>query len=223
MDTEVVKPVRLKYTPTERQMQAHICDSKYILYGGAMGGGKSVWLSMSAIKHCLEYEGARVLMARFTLKDFKATTLVTLLKFLPSEMLDEQYGHNKQEREVRFNNGSIIKYTGLADEDGIKTLKSFEMSMFCIDEANEIMKDVFEVAKTRLRWVLPSGKRPIYKGLLTSNPEDCWLKDTFVDGRGSNCAFVQALPKDNIYLPEDYKDAFVDMPDEWRKRYCEGS
>lgn len=214
--------IKMDYVPTPRQLEAHNCDAKYILYGGAMGGGKSVWLACSAINHAMKYPGSRVLMARYTLKDFKDTTLVSLFKFLPPNVI-ERDGHNKQDRVIKLKNGSVIKYTGLSDEDGSSTLKSFECSLFCLDEANEISKEVFEIAKTRLRWTLPDGRRPRYQGLLTSNPEDCWLKDTFIDGRGTNSAFVQALPKDNHYLPDDYHEAFQDMPDEYKRRYWEGS
>lgn len=214
--------IRLDYVPTERQRIAHQCPSKYILYGGAMGGGKSVWLAVSAILHAVKYPGSRVLMARFTLKDFKDTTLVSLFKFLPPELLMKD-GHNKQDRVIKFMNGSVIKYTGLADDDGVSTLKSFECSLVCIDEANEVAKDIFEIAKTRLRWVTEGGVRPFYQILLTSNPEDCWLKDTFVDRKGTGADFVQALPSDNVYLPDDYEENFADMPEEWKQRYWHGS
>ena len=217
--------ISLDYSPTKRQKEAHFCEAKYVLYGGAMGGGKSVWLAVSAILHAIAFPGSRILMARHTLKDFKDTTLVSLFKFLPPDLIVRD-GHNKQERVIKLINGSIIKYTGLADEDGVSTLKSFECSLVCIDEANEISKDIFEIAKTRLRWVTEvDGKkiRPNYKILLTSNPEDCWLKDTFIDGKGTNTAFIQALPSDNIYLPEDYEENFNDMPEEWKNRYWHGS
>jgi hypothetical protein len=109
-----------KYVPTERQATAHRAHQRYKLYGGSMGGGKSVWLCAEVIELMMQYPGNRAIMCRYTLKDFKATTLVTLKKFFTEfigpEVLEGdsmELGHNKTDCEFRFKNGSVIKYTGL--------------------------------------------------------------------------------------------------------------
>lgn len=213
------------YQPTARQLFAHENKKPFTLFGGAMGGGKSVWLCQEAWRLASLYPGNRILMARYTLKDFKDTTLVTLLRDIPSESIES---HNLANHEIRFKNGSMIKYTGLSDEDGISTLKSFECGAILWDEANEIAYDNFMLARTRLRWQIRTDNgelwRPPYFFLLTSNPEDCWLKDQFVNGKGGeDFIFIPSLPRDNDKLPENYFSHFKDMPDEWKNRYWNGS
>jgi len=215
-----------KYIPTEKQRIAHEAPQRYKLYGGAMGGGKTKWLCEEMKALMLEYPGNRGLMARYTLKDFKDTTLVTLMASIEPELLIEN-GHNKTEHTITFKNKSVIKYTGLSDEDGIKTLKSFECGAFAIDEASEVSLENFRIATTRLRWKLPDDKHPRFFGLLASNPEDCWLKDVFVEGEGgADYIFIPALPKDNPHNPPEYVTQMRrDMGDDelFIKRYIEGN
>lgn len=223
-----------KYVPTEKQAIAHKASNRYKLYGGAMGGGKTVWLCAEVIELMLQYPGNRAIMCRNTLKDFKDTTLVTLLKFFREFLSEEllvggsfENGHNKSECIISLKNGSQIKYTGLSDDDGVKTLKSFECGVFALDEASEVSYDNFKVATTRLRWRLPDGSHPAFYGLLASNPEDCWLKDVFVSGKGgSDYLFIPAMPRDNHHNPAGYVDQMVsDMggDEAFVSRYINGS
>jgi len=210
------------YIPTDRQRVAHLAPQRYKLFGGAMGGGKSRWLCEEVKELCMEYPGNRALMARYHLSDFKNTTLKTLEECFPVGLKVE---HNKSERSFRFPNGSEILYVGLSEETDIAKLKSMELGVFAMDEASEIPKEQFLLACSRLRRILPSGKKPQYFGILTSNPEDCWLRDTFVGGKGGkDFIFIPSLPTDNPHLPHDYVDRLRDIyPEDWVRRFLEGS
>ena len=54
----------------------------------------------------------------------------------------------------------------------------------------------------------------------------CWLKDDFIEDRKEGDVFVQALPKDNPFLPDDYIDnlrsAWSHRPDRVQA-YVEGN
>ena len=208
------------YTPTIRQKAAHDAIEKYKLYGGAMGGGKSYWLCQEVKHLSLEFPGNRIVMARYQLSDFLNSTLVTLLSVLDDELIES---HNKSDKKITLINGSEILYMGLSEQSDVSKFKSMEFGWFGFDEASEIPKEQFMLAKTRFRWILPNGKRPPYYGLLTSNPEDCWLKDDFIKKPKDDYIFIQALPKDNPHLPENYKDNFDGMPEDWIERYWQGN
>jgi hypothetical protein len=103
-----------------------------------------------------------------------------------------------------------------------------------IDQAEELTQDEMSmVFATRRRQIKAGGKThtPEYRGLLTANPRQCWLKSMFVKNPdavkpGNKVRFLQALPKDNSFLPSSYvaqlTSAFKHRP-ELLAAYLEGS
>lgn len=219
-----MQEIFLKYRPFARQVVASQSTKKYKLYGGAVGGGKSYWLCMECIKYALMFPGNRIFMFREELSSFKITTLTTMLHFLEDSGLCT---HNKSECFFKFTNGSVIYYRGFAEtRTELKEKKgSLECGVFAIDEAHEVQRSNFLFLQSRLRWKLPNGKSPIYKGLLACNPAQCWLKEDFVDQntRKFDYDFIRSLPSDNTELPDGYLDDLLrNFPEAWRKRYLEG-
>ena len=187
-----------------------------------MGGGKSRWLCEEVKELSMQYPGNRGVICRYHLSDFKNSTLKTLLEAIPNELILK---HNLSENAITLINGSEIIYLGLAEEENVSKLKSMELGWFAIDEASEIPKENFLLFQSRLRRRLPNGSFPRYCGVLTSNPEDCWLKDDFIlRGGGDDYVFIPSLPKDNPYLPGDYEIQLrKTYPEDWVRRYLEGS
>lgn len=208
------------YVPTEKQRQFHSAPQRYKLYGGAMGGGKSVALCAEVIMLAIEYPKNVIYLARKRKKDLKRTTMLTFFEMLPSKLLKS---YNKQDGLVRLVNGSEII---LGDLQSTDKLKSLNLGAYAIDEASETTEDFFMMLNSRLRLHLPGIRR---FGLLASNPEPCWLKDRFVipqlEGRPlPNHIFIQSLTKENPHLPQDYVDSvYSDFPPVWRAKYLEGS
>ncbi len=52
------------YIPKAKQIEAHKCAAKYLLFGGSMGGGKSWFLCAEAIKQAMKYNGNRLVIVR---------------------------------------------------------------------------------------------------------------------------------------------------------------
>jgi PBSX family phage terminase large subunit len=146
---------------------------------------------------------------------------VTFERFCPPELIRK---HFQQDRIIMFRNGSEILYGGLGGDEDLERIKSTEFGWFAIDEATEVVEDMFMLLSSRLRWILPDGRSPRYTAFLASNPEPGWVKGKFVDRHIEGYAFIKALPRDNPYLPADY-DAKLrkDWPDEWVRRYLDGS
>lgn len=208
------------YSPKEKQLLAHKCRAKYVLYGGAMGAGKSWFLCGEAIKQAMKYSGNRLVIVRKELSVLRRTTLVTFFSMCPKEIVRN---FNQSTLEVTFINGSLLTFidANVAKDPLLQKLKGLEIGWFAIDEANEVSIDVYNILKTRLRWILPDGTKPSYEGRLTSNPEACWLVPTFIQSSNPNEVYIKSVTTDNYDENSDYvrnlKDAFKDSPNMLRK------
>ena len=225
-----------KQGPTDKQVLFRDSLEKYKLFGGGVGGGKSRAICAEGIRLSFIYPGNRGFLCRAEGEAFRRTTLNTLLSAIQEveEMMGQKIiaknGHNLTKSEIHFINGSMIQYGGLGvtpeDQDRIKSL---EIGWYGVDEASEAPLKVINMLKARLRFKLPNGVYPKYFGMYASNPEPGWLKNEFVIPHQlgypkEDHVFIQALIKDNPYLPPDYLEELKrDNPSSWVKRYVEGS
>ena len=228
---EVKNDIVLDYVPTPRQKQAHQSGAKYVLYGGAVGGGKSVALVNEVIQQCLDYNENRVALFRWELASFMSTTFLTLMEWLPDELIKS---HDKSKRMITLINDSVIMYGGIKPsfssvEDPMARLKSLELSFCAIDEVTEVPKKFFDILKTRVgrkkAFDPKTGERvnPPYKMMCTCNPEPGWVKLTFVDQELPNHEFIPAGIIDNPHLGDEYEKTIREnLPAEWVQKYVEG-
>ena len=207
------------YEATDRQAEFHAAPEMYKLYGGAMGGGKSVALCAEGIALSHDYPGNRGYICRHTLADFKRTTGLILKDMLERAGCIEK--HHQTDHFYLMPNGSSIYYGGLGDDlRAIDKIKSMELGWFAIDEASETSEQYFLMLASRLRLKLMGIQ---YFGLLATNPSPGWIKHRFIDQKQSNHIFVPALPSDNPHLPEDYVERLMGVfPKEWQARFLEG-
>jgi len=207
-------------------------DTESLLYGGAKGGGKSYFGCLWMFQRCLKIiEHFRLPKTKYPLLvgfmgrkrsvDFSDTTLESWKKTIPPEA----YVIRTTDKEIIINQRVKIAYGGFDSEENIAKFNSAEFAYYFIDQAEEVSQDDIALLKGTMR--LKIRKQGIkYKGLLTANPADCWLKDEFIYSSGRGNKFLQALPIDNPYLPKDYvarlTDAFKHRP-ELVDAYVKGS
>lgn len=213
----------LPYTASPKQMEFHLAEENGadcpVLYGGAIGGGKTYALCADGIRECLEIPGNRVLLARKTSVDFKKTTLVTLKMLLPKDVI-----HRKVEQEFIFPNNSVLLYMGLGDEKANEKIRSLEIGYLGIDEASEIDGLTFKMACSRLRWK-PAMDAKRIKVRLVSNPTQGWLKEDFIDSPRPGYRYIRATMRDNPFLDPEYEKAttaIFSTDPQWRKAMVEG-
>jgi len=213
------------YRPSENPQQwiAHQLSERYILYGGAKGGGKTAWGVNEAIRLSIQFPGNRGFMGCREGTDFKKNALDQFLHFMPPELYAPPLGiHHKTESYFKLINGSLIYYGGIgSDEEAEQKINNMpQLGWFFIDQAEQITERQFLMLDAQLRYQLPGIK---YKALLTANPDPGWLRDRFIGHDYPDHRFIPALPKDNPFLPSDYEEKLRELwPAEMVKRLLEG-
>ena len=202
-----------------------------LLYGGAKGGGKSVFGCLWCYLTCCDliekynlaprkYPLPVGWMGRKQSVDFTNTTLETWKKFIPPD----QYEIREHEHEIIIGQTVKIDYGGFDRQESLHKFNSAEYAFYFIDQAEEVSKDEVSMLRATLRLVI-DGQKTKGKGLLTANPADCWLKPDFIQFSTANHRFVQALPQDNKWTGEEYvkvlEEAFRHRP-ELLKAYRDG-
>jgi hypothetical protein len=206
-------------------------DVETILYGGAAGGGKTMLGCMWQILRRLKYPGTRSLIGRAKLDTLKKTTMATFFQVANEIGLKagEDFIYNQQSHIIKFSNGSeiILADLFLYPSDPMMTdLGGLEITDAFIDEATEITEKAYSIVSSRIRYKLNEfGLKP--KILLTCNPSKGWIYNQFyLPYKNQNLpehrAFVQALPGDNLYLPDSYVTSLTRLPEADRKRLLEG-
>jgi phage terminase large subunit len=206
-------------------------DVETILYGGAAGGGKTMLGCMWQILRRLKYPGTRSLIGRAKLDTLKKTTMATFFQVANEIGLKagEDFIYNQQSHIIKFSNGSeiILADLFLYPSDPMMTdLGGLEVTDVFIDEATEITEKAYSIVSSRIRYKLKEfGLKP--KILLTCNPSKGWIYNQFYlpyknQNLPAHRAFVQALPGDNIHLPDSYVTSLTRLPEADRKRLLEG-
>ena len=197
-------------------------DVETILYGGAAGGGKTMLGCMWQILRRLKYPGTRSLIGRAKLDTLKKTTMATFFQVANEIGLKagEDFVYNQQSHIIKFSNGSeiILADLFLYPSDPMMTdLGGLEVTDVFIDEATEITEKAYSIVSSRIRYKLNEfGLKP--KILLTCNPSKGWIYNQFYlpyknQNLPAHRAFVQALPGDNIHLPDSYVTSLTRLPE----------
>jgi len=207
-------------------------DVKEVLYGGAKGGGKSVfgcfWClgkAIEIIRQCNISERKHPIpigfMGRKRGIDFTNTTLETWKRFIPEHL----YEIKGKPAEIVIGNRVKILTGGLDNGDVVNKFNSAEYGFFFIDQAEEVDRDQIGELRATFRLIINGVKIP-GKGLFTANPAQSFLKEEFLQNPTPDRKYVQALPTDNHYLGNEYveilRDSFKNRP-ELLKAYLEGS
>ena len=157
------------------------------------------------------------MIGRKNFSDLRDTTIKTFFDICPRELIKS---YNKSEHRLTFVNGSVILFRELKDMAGMGSL---ELGWFYIDEAEQVLEEIFTYLKGRLSKI-DCGKP---SGWMTSNPpnKDHWMYKTFEEQYKDDIEYqvVHASTYENEeYLPEGYIADLEKLPESWRKKYLEG-
>lgn len=121
-----------------------------VLYGGAVGGGKSVALLAYTLRSCVKYDGLQAYWFRCTYPELDTSVIKLLtLKFGFAQALGARWVSSKYE--LAFPNGSVLKLTHAKNVQEATSLRSAEINLLILDERTTIPPDVVELLYTRIR------------------------------------------------------------------------
>jgi len=232
---EEVRPVKTFeeiWHPTEKQKEATelLEKYKYILYGGAVGGGKSYWLRWALVRLLLKWfkEGHKGVRVGLFCEDYPALKdrhLARLMYEFPKWLGTL----NKADYEFTLNKeygGGVICFRNL---DDASKYMSAEFAAIAVDELTKNKKEVFDFLRTRLRW---SGISDV-KFLAASNPGGIghnWVKSLWMDKKFEETEkekhlfyFIPAKAVDNPHLDQSYFYGLEGLPPDMRRAFIEGN
>lgn len=204
----------IKFSPKQNEAMDAIASEKYsfILFGGAMGGGKTFWGLSAFLIMCELFPKSRWCVIREDLEKIRITTIPSFKKLNPSGKLREnpyEYTHP---------NGSVILFKGenYDNDKELNWMRGLEVNGFLFEEINECKQDSLDIAFGRAgRWECNPRPAPII--IATCNPSNNWVKelifDRYVNGTlPQSWLYIQSKVTDNPHLTPEYLENLKNMP-----------
>ena len=188
---------------------------KYLMYGGAIRGGKTVGSLSILFVLCRVYPGSRWAIVRKDLPTLKRNTIPSFETVKPERFVGPI---NRTDWYVNCSNGSQILFfpESLREDPELNRWKGLEVNGFLFEEANECFEGTFDKAIERAgSWKCPE-RQPAPVIMLTCNPAQNWVKRLFYEPwkRGELQApffYLPATIKDNPHLDPAYLESLESL------------
>ena len=211
--------------PSPRQYDFFQARKKYVIFGGARGGGKSWAVRWEAVMLCGKFPGIKVLILRRTYPELLENHINPLKSIL--------YGvakYNTVEHEFRFPKGSRIKFMFCSRDDDLMKIQGHEYDVIAIDEATQMTEYQIKSIAACVRGTNSFPKR-LYMTCNPGGPGHQYIKrlkeNRFREGENpEDYVFIQSLVTDNPALMKqqpDYIDQLKALPPKLREAWLYGN
>jgi phage terminase large subunit len=220
------------FTPRQKEADKAVDKYKYILYGGALGGGKSYWLRWEVLKRLLYYYaqyGVKNVTGGLFCEDYPALKdrHLSKIKFEFPEWLGK---YNSQDHNFVLNSEFGSGVLAFRNLDDVSKYQSSEFAIEAVDELTKNLEDVFFFLRTRLRWPgIPSWEWKFLGGTNPGSKGHSWVKRRWItrefepeEQEKDLFYFISAKAKDNPYLDEQYYRSLESLPEPLKKAFLEG-
>ena len=224
---------------SNKQIEAHEAVElyKYLLYGGAMGGGKSYWLRWETawwLSKLTRKYGVTGIVGGLFCEDYpslKDRQVSKIAKEFP-EWLGTLHSDHKEYGRCFISKPEYGSWViALRNLDEASKYKSAEFAIIAIDELTKNKKEMFDDMKTRLRW--PGINNFDCKFLSGTNPGEighAWVKKWWLDRdfeeemmpKAEQFFYIPAKAEDNTHLDSGYLAELDSLPEDKRKAYRDG-
>lgn len=224
----------MKITEKQEELFNAYKSGKYniLALGGGTSSAKTIGI-LALFNHiCNEIPNVRIVVFRKSEKNHKQNTIPSFRKIL-------QFSNTKdviiRDMEARYPNGSVIlfNWADITKDPNVDNVRGLECSIVFFNEANQMDKQYFDIAKTRVgRWndiKCEDGEGRIKPAIfLDFNPNNAWVKgefyDKYMDDALPKGTFFQlSLPTDNPFNNADYLKMLETLPLNEYKRYVLGN
>jgi len=229
---------------TDRQQEAvHQLKSgqtKFLLYGGALGGGKSYFLRWMCVRRLLEFaqqgfEGVPAMLACEDYPSLKDRQLQKISKEFPPWLGKMHQDHKTYGKsfilEPEYGRG-VICFRNLDDSS---KYQSAEFALIAVDELTKDTYETFVFLYSRLRWPgLDDNQTWFIAGTNPGGIGHGWVKQFWIDREfpeewrtpvdfSQQFAFVPSKADDNPHLPPSYWAHLQTLPPNLREAFRDGS
>jgi len=201
----------------------------YLLYGGAIRGGKT-WLGLAILlMFCRLWPRSRWAIVRKDLPTLRRNIIPTFEKMRPTSFMKPLY---QAEWTYTAVNGSqlILFPESIKDDPELERWKGLEVNGFLLEELPELKERSFWKSVERAgSWIIPDlAVQPPPYVLATCNPSPGFVKRLFRDPHHARVLrppwyFLQAKASDNPHIPEEVKESWKHMPKAAYERFVNGS
>jgi len=211
-------------------------ETRVIIYGGGIRGGKTFGAIMGLMLYLKKYSGAKATIVRDSLPTLKRNTLPVYKKLEP---LNRVKSHNHSSQTVTY---TWTSKTGVPSElsffaenyDHDKELnrwRGLETNVFLLEEFNELQHESFNKAIERAgSWIiqgLPEADQPPPKIICTCNPSNGWVKELIYDKWVAGTlpkgwVYIPALITNSPHIPLSYRENLKLLPDKQYRTFVLG-